>query len=141
MQNSLEIIGNYDNLNPVTTGPPKDTPPWNPSFQQAVMPTQCIKHYMEAKRARLDVLIVPGGFGSRSSLEHEIAFLQKVYPQLKYLITVCTGSGIAARAGLLDGHTATTNKMSWGTITKMGAKTRWKAKARWTGEIPFLRLA
>jgi hypothetical protein len=32
---------------------------------------------------------------------------------LQYLITICTGADIAARAGILDGKRATTNKQAW----------------------------
>jgi hypothetical protein len=44
---------------------------------------------------------------------------------------VCNGAGLAARAGILDGHKATTNKMLWSTITALGPKTFWVGKARW----------
>jgi transcriptional regulator GlxA family with amidase domain len=53
------------------------------------------------------------------------------YSTLQYLITVCTGAGIAARAGVLDGKHATTNKRAWAETTALGPKVKWVAQARW----------
>jgi len=44
---------------------------------------------------------------------------------------VCTGAGLAARAGLLDGKRATTNKATWALTTAFGPKVKWVPKARW----------
>jgi transcriptional regulator GlxA family with amidase domain len=57
--------------------------------------------------------------------------VRKVYPNVKTLITVCTGAVIAASAGVLDGKSATTNKRAWAFATAKGPKTNWIAKARW----------
>ncbi|KAK0741719.1 class I glutamine amidotransferase-like protein [Apiosordaria backusii] len=81
---------------------------------------------------QIDVLIVPGGPGARSpDLLPEITFIREIFPKLQYLITICTGSGIAAQSGVLDGRRATTNKAAWGPMTAMGPKVRWVAPARW----------
>jgi putative intracellular protease/amidase len=57
---------------------------------------------------------VPGGIGSDHEGTDKIAeFIRYRYPSLKYLITVCTGADLAARAGVLDGRKATTNKKVW----------------------------
>lgn len=60
-----------------------------------------------------DVVVVPGGFGSRSLLEENplLAWLRAVHPGTRYTTSVCTGSLLLAAAGLLDGLTATTH---WG---------------------------
>ena len=71
----------------------------------------------------MDVLIIPGGQGVREdSITDAIEFVNKVYPKLKYLFTVCTGSWIAARAGVLDGKRATSNKKSWHALKDLGTK-------------------
>ncbi|OAQ62880.1 DJ-1/PfpI family protein [Pochonia chlamydosporia 170] len=81
----------------------------------------------------LDVLIIGGGWGSfpMERVEPEMAFLKKVFPSLRYLFTVCTGSAIAAKAGLLDGLRATSNKANWKDVVECGPKTHWVAQARW----------
>jgi putative intracellular protease/amidase len=61
----------------------------------------------------LDVLIIPGGMGSQRVTWELIQWVKKVLPSLQYLITVCTGAHIAAKAGALDGLRATSNKMAW----------------------------
>ncbi|KAK2005472.1 DJ-1/PfpI family protein [Colletotrichum eremochloae] len=81
----------------------------------------------------IEVLLIPGGPGSvLGNVDEVIDFVKDTYPSLKYLITTCTGAGIAARAGVLDEKRATTNKKAWTTITAMGPKVEWVSPARWT---------
>jgi transcriptional regulator GlxA family with amidase domain len=88
----------------------------------------------------LDVLIVPGGRGTARSdeeLKDLLEFLRKSFkgsdgrPPLKYIFSICTGSDLLARAGILDGQKATTNKKAWSRVTPHGPKTHWIAQARW----------
>ncbi|KAJ5811463.1 hypothetical protein N7474_007764 [Penicillium riverlandense] len=112
-------------LEPVTTKPPG----FPAAIGQSIVPTHTF-----ATAPPLDVLLVPGGRGARGSspvVQEIIAFVKATYPQLKYLITVCTGSGLAARAGVLDGKRATTNKMAWQEITALRPEVVWVPRARW----------
>ncbi|KAF2639185.1 DJ-1/PfpI family protein [Massarina eburnea CBS 473.64] len=86
---------------------------------------------MEKTLSDIDVLIVPGGGGAREPLAEEIAFVKAMYPRVKHLISVCTGSTILARAGVLDGKKATTNKRSWEWATSTGPEVNWQHTARW----------
>jgi putative intracellular protease/amidase len=79
----------------------------------------------------IEVLIVPGGGGTRGNMTEEIAFVKEVYPKLKYIISVCTGASILARAGILDGKLATTNKRAWDFVTGTAPNTTWVPTARW----------
>ncbi|KAF3941619.1 hypothetical protein ABW19_dt0209361 [Dactylella cylindrospora] len=82
----------------------------------------------------LDVLIVPGGAGTRApspGLDPVINFVKDTYPSLQYIISVCTGASILARAGILDGKRATTNKRAWAFVTQFGQRVRWQPKARY----------
>ncbi|CZS99940.1 related to ThiJ/PfpI family protein [Rhynchosporium graminicola] len=82
----------------------------------------------------IDVLLIPGGIGTRAPaplLNSTIDYVRELYPSLKYLFTVCTGSGIAARAGVLDGKHATTNKLAWAQTIAHGPRVKWVAEARW----------
>ncbi|KAF2878046.1 DJ-1/PfpI family protein [Massariosphaeria phaeospora] len=100
----------------------------NSSVFPEVLPTHTI-HNAPA----LDVLLVPGGLGTRSPfINATLAYIKKTAPQVKYVITVCSGSLLAARAGILDGRTATTNKQSWNSTVKSQPQVNWVPHARWT---------
>ncbi|KAL2810487.1 class I glutamine amidotransferase-like protein [Aspergillus granulosus] len=100
------------------------------SIAQSILPTHTFSN-----PPPLDVLLVPGGLGTRlldsDPITSSIAFIRSVYPSLRYLITVCTGSGLAARAGILDGRRATTNKRAFREISVWRSEVEWVAKARW----------
>lgn len=81
----------------------------------------------------LDVLIVPGGLGTRSpDLGTTRTFIKDTFPTLQYILTVCTGSALVAPTGVLDGRNATSNKASWVWATSQGPNVNWIPKARWT---------
>ncbi|KAL2160091.1 hypothetical protein VTH06DRAFT_1746 [Thermothelomyces fergusii] len=124
----LELALLARTLEPVTTEPVHPAMnPFNSSFWPRVVPTHTF-----ADAPPLDVLFVPGGLASRSpDLGPEIAYIRDVFPSLRYLITICTGAGIAAQAGVLDGYRATTNKAAWNIITPMGPNVKWVSPARW----------
>ncbi|RDL30786.1 Class I glutamine amidotransferase-like protein [Venustampulla echinocandica] len=108
--------------------------PWyttsaNSTFGEAVLPTHTF-----ATAPPLDVLVIPGGNGLRAPapiLNSAIDFVRDRYPTLQYLLTVCNGAGLAARAGVLDGKSATTNKLAWVETVALGPKVNWIAHARW----------
>jgi len=59
----------------------------------------------------MDVLIVPGGWGTRKEIDN-IALIEWIKfrgKQAELLTSVCTGSVLLGKAGLLDGHRATTH--------------------------------
>ncbi|KAI8264564.1 amidohydrolase [Colletotrichum sp. SAR11_239] len=107
------------------TGPA--VPAANSDFGQTILPTHTFQ-----TAPPLDVLIVPGGQGTRyAGIRASIDFIKGRFPQLQYLITVCTGAGVAARAGVLDGKRATTNKLSWEQTIALRPEVNWVHKARW----------
>ena len=63
---------------------------------------------------RLDILVVPGGWGTRSLVNHErvVGWIRDQAAQVECLTSVCTGSFLLGQAGLLDGRRATTHWMS-----------------------------
>jgi transcriptional regulator GlxA family with amidase domain len=85
----------------------------------------------ETNTGAIDVLIVPGGVGTRNNMSAEIDFVKRMYPGLKALLCVCTGATILARAGVLDGRRATTNKRAYAWATSTGPNVNWVAEARW----------
>lgn len=58
-----------------------------------------------------DVIFIPGGSGGRIAMEDEavISFLQQRASQCKAILSVCTGSYLMKKAGLLAGRRATTH--------------------------------
>jgi transcriptional regulator GlxA family with amidase domain len=65
---------------------------------------------------RLDILVVPGGWGTRRQIENEtlIDWIAQQGRQVETLTSVCTGALLLAQAGLLDGRRATTH---WRSLT------------------------
>jgi transcriptional regulator GlxA family with amidase domain len=60
-----------------------------------------------------------------------IEFIKETYPKLRYIISVCSGATLLARAGVLDGKRATTNKSVWEWAVLQGPKVKWVPTARW----------
>ena len=64
---------------------------------------------------KIDILIVPGGYGTRTLLNNEILlkWIKAVSDKANITASVCTGALLLAKAGLLEGKRATTH---WGAI-------------------------
>jgi transcriptional regulator GlxA family with amidase domain len=84
----------------------------------------------------LDVLIVPGGFGTFTELENDalLSFLKARGEDTAVIASVCTGSALLARAGLLDGRRATTNKQLFSLVRAQSDAVQWIESARWVDE-------
>jgi putative intracellular protease/amidase len=69
---------------------------------------------------RPDVLVVPGGVGTRTLMRDErmLDWVREVHQHTLLTTSVCTGSLILGAAGLLDGLTATTH---WAAADLLGA--------------------
>lgn len=67
---------------------------------------------------KLDILIVPGGMGTRKLMYDEkvLEFVNQKANEVELLTSVCTGSLILASAKLLDGVNATTH---WKSLQRM----------------------
>ncbi|PWY78514.1 class I glutamine amidotransferase-like protein [Aspergillus sclerotioniger CBS 115572] len=109
-------------LSPVPTRPPH----LPTAISQSILPTHTL-----TTAPPLDVLLIPGGWGTRAPLPEYIEYIRTVYPALKYLLTVCTGARLAARAGVLDGKRATTNKLDWEGVVRQAPNVTWVREARW----------
>ena len=99
-----------------------------------------VTEYGFADCPRLDLYLVPGGMGTRVEIENEILlqFLRERTKEVEYAMTVCTGTAILAKAGLLDGRKATTNKMLFEWVSAQGPKVEWIKAARWVEDGKFV---
>jgi len=130
----LELSIIAQTLDPVSTRSLKPQAA-NSNFSESIVPT----HTFANPPADLDVLFIPGGPGTRVvnspdpslRMADLVAYIKNTYPTLQYLVSVCTGAQLVAKAGVLDGRTATTNKRAFKEIAPSGPKTYWRAHARW----------
>src|SRR4029450_2051405 len=72
---------------------------------------------------QLDVICVPGGFGTDDMVNDEemLAFLRKQAESAKYVTSVCTGSMGLGAAGLLKGYRATSHWTMVDFLAEFGA--------------------
>ena len=70
-----------------------------------------------------DVLLVPGGVGTRDLVDDEamLDWVRGVHRRALFTTSVCTGSLVLAAAGLLDGLTATTHWAAQDLLGSLGA--------------------
>ena len=83
-----------------------------------------------------DVLLVPGGFGTRRAVSNAPLLLALTAASRRAAVTttVCTGSALVARTGLMDGRPATSNKIAWDWVVRQGPRVRWQRQARWVDD-------
>jgi transcriptional regulator GlxA family with amidase domain len=74
-----------------------------------------IPHYGFADAPRVDLVVVPGGWGTRTLLQdaETLDWIRRAAAGARKVTTVCTGSLLLAKAGLLEGRHATTH---WGAL-------------------------
>jgi putative intracellular protease/amidase len=94
--------------------------PVKATFGQRISPD-----YTFANSPGADILLVPGG-GVRDAVRNKklIAWVQKTAQSSKQVMSVCTGAFILARAGLLDGLSATTVSHSIDELAQAAPKTK-----------------
>jgi transcriptional regulator GlxA family with amidase domain len=87
----------------------------------------------------IDVMLVPGGIGTRREVNNTklLEWLVRRAAEAEIVTSVCTGAALLARAGLLDGHRATTNKLSFKWVTEQGLAVEWIRQARWVEDGKF----
>ncbi len=73
-----------------------------------------------------DVVVVPGGVGTRPIVQDDdhplVGWIAAVHPTTRYTTSVCTGSLVLAKAGLLDGKKATTHWGAYDALAALGAE-------------------
>jgi putative intracellular protease/amidase len=81
-----------------------------------------------------DIFLIPGGHGTRKEVGNTLLIekIRGISQLSEYVLTVCTGSALLAKTGLLDGKKATSNKRAFEWVTLQGKNVNWIRKARWT---------
>ena len=81
----------------------------------------------------IDVLLVPGGMGTRCEVNNSVLldWLKERSKQAECVASVCTGSALLAKAGVLDGIRATSNKLAFAWAASQSEKVQWQKQARW----------
>lgn len=79
------------------------------------------------------ILVVPGGLGTRKLVldTQWLAHLKELSVQAPYVLTICTGSALLAKTGLIDGKQATSNKRAFDWVMSTNQAVKWQRKARW----------
>ena len=95
--------------------------------------TECVATVSYDEAATPDVVLVPGGKGTRSLVSNDsfVTWLGSWAENTEMVTSICTGSSLLAASGLLDGYRATTNKRAFEWATPQNQPVEWAAQARW----------
>ena len=77
--------------------------------------------------------LIPGGLGTRLEVNNDklITSIKDISLSSTYVMTVCTGSALLAKTGLLNKRMATSNKRAFAWVVTNGPDVQWDKEARW----------
>ena len=87
----------------------------------------------------VDLVLVPGGIGTRKEVDNErlTRWISQRATDAELVMSVCTGAGLLAKAGVLDGRRATSNKAAFAWVVGQGPRVHWVKQARWVEDGKF----
>ena len=87
-----------------------------------------------AECQELDLLIIPGGWGTRKESKNKILvnWIGNQFTNDRLIASVCTGSSLLGKAGLLDGRDATTHWRAFDFLQESAPKARILKNVRFT---------
>lgn len=85
------------------------------------------------------VLVIPGGQGTRTLINDKkyITELKEHCLNAEYVLSICTGSALLAKTGLLSNRNATSNKKAFEWVKSISNNVNWIRKARWVVDDKF----
>lgn len=97
---------------------------------------QVVTEFSWENAPHLEFLLVPGGMGTRTEVYNQplLNWIKSRSDKTEITLSVCTGAALLAKAGVLDHHKATTNKMAFDWVVQQGPLVHWIKKARWVDD-------
>lgn len=85
------------------------------------------------------ILVIPGGMGTRTLINDKsfLSLLKSLADTSEYCLSICTGSALLAKCGVLDNKKATSNKQAMEWVKSVSEKVEWVNKARWVVDEKF----
>lgn len=89
--------------------------------------------FEQALKEPLDVLMVPGGQGTRPLLHDQavLEWMRAMDNKVRIVASVCTGAAVLAKCGFLDGLPAATNHDALAWVAQHGPRVLWDNVSRW----------
>lgn len=102
-------------------------------FITSAQKVQVVTESIEKLNSKNYILLIPGGIGTRELINDEnyIDKLKELAKNAEYILTVCTGSALFSKTGLLNNKKATSNKRVFSWAATLSPEVIWIKKARW----------
>lgn len=96
-----------------------------------------VPHHDFGDAPRIDLLVVPGGFGTRPLLHDEevLDWIRRTAAAARQVTSVCTGSLLLGKAGLLEGRKATTHWAALDLLESLGTGTTVEREMRVVDDV------
>ena len=107
------------------------------SAQQGI---KAVADYSFEDAPKLDIIMIPGGNGTPVELENEtfLNFIREADKTTELTTSVCTGSALLAKAGVLSGKKATSNKSFFSLASDQDTSVDWQYSARWVEDGKYI---
>jgi transcriptional regulator GlxA family with amidase domain len=126
----LDFAGPYEVFN-VASESASPPPFYVYSVGIGVQPVQARGRFVVSPRYSIescpqpDLLVIPGGFGTRPLLKHQglLDWITEQSAKVELLLSVCTGALLLAKAGLLENASATTHHTAFDQLKQLSPTT------------------
>ena len=92
---------------------------------------------------KVDILIIPGGDGTRPILEKKnvLEWVQLISKDAELVLSICTGALVLAKAGILEGLQATTHHEAFDELSSLTTNTKIIRDERYVNNSPVITSA